>query len=260
MIERGLLNMDSDPCELEGAHGSAIKVEDQEVEAHEPQDEVLEEEASSHNEPRAEPASSPPQQSIPSSQPQPMTGIELSGAEQQTTNRGHNFLTMISAGESKLNKLLQTPTINKINYMDNYKLICPSSTSITSPKVESSTLMMKLPLIKSNQKSVIQKVPGGGGGGGMTVTNRDPPSATITSVQQMTPQPQPPQITVSALNMLAENQHQVQVMQPEGSGGKTIVIINTGPQQPKLHQQQQNVDFSSDRSSGSFNVAKKDQN
>lgn len=67
--------------------------------------------------------------------------------------------------ESKLNKLLQTPTINKINYMDNYKLLCPGSTSITSSA-------LKLP----NQKSVIQKGP--------SSVRRPTPTATITSVQQ----------------------------------------------------------------------------
>lgn len=32
---------------------------------------------------------------------------------------------------SKLNKLLQAQTINRINYLDNYKLLSPSSSSIT---------------------------------------------------------------------------------------------------------------------------------
>lgn len=72
--------------------------------------------------------------------------------------------------ESKLNKLLQTPlTINKMNYMENYKLICQGSTSITSS------------VVKSNQKSVIQMGPNSGA---------SPPSATVTSaaaVQRMSP-------------------------------------------------------------------------
>lgn len=76
---------------------------------------------------------------------------------------GADTASPILGTESKLNKLLQTPIINKINYMDNYKLLCPGSTSITSSA-------LKLP----NQKSVIQKGP----------SRRTTPTATITSAQQ----------------------------------------------------------------------------
>lgn len=101
-----------------------------------------------------------------------------------------------SGSESKLNKLLQTPTINKINYMENYKLICPSSgMSITT----SSSNTSNSATMKSNQKSVIQKGPNSG--------KREPPSATITSGA-------------------------MEVVTMDGPGqqeppGKTVVIINT---------------------------------
>lgn len=50
--------------------------------------------------------------------------------------------------ESKLNKLLQTPRINKTNYVENYKLICSSTASINTP----------------NKKSVIRKGPNSSSG------------------------------------------------------------------------------------------------
>lgn len=107
-------------------------------------------------------------------EPKPQEGGETPTAEAQKalapgadTAPEIDFSAMLAtAGSgSKLNKLLSTPTINKINYMENYKLICPSSSSITSSA------------IKSNQKSVIQKGPNS--------EKRELPLANVTSVQQL---------------------------------------------------------------------------
>lgn len=65
------------------------------------------------------------------------------GSEQQTSTSAEGG-SATGTETSKLNKLLQTPTINKVDYMENYKLMCSSSNSAS---------------IKSNQKSVIRKGP-----------------------------------------------------------------------------------------------------
>lgn len=124
MIERGLLNQDSDQTQQQ-----------QQPPQHE-----------QRREGEREPPPPPP------------------GAD-TATEMDFKTLLATSGSDSKLNKLLQTPTINKINYMENYKLICPSSTSITSSATN------------PNQKSVIQK---------------GPPSATVTSAQQLATQTKEP--------------------------------------------------------------------
>ena len=117
----------------------------------------------------------------------------------QGPDPGADQTAMDTAEEgSKLNRLLQTPTINKINYMENYKLLCPSGSgmSITSSgppvgKAASATI---------SHKSVIQKGPNS--------MKREPPSATITSG--------------------ASGQQQQQAGGTDNSGTTTtLVIINT---------------------------------
>lgn len=148
---------------------------------------------------------------------------------------------IIMGSESKLNKLLTAPMINKVNYMDNYRMIGATSCSISSSS--SSSLSAATTAVDSsagysvhtksapfhlNQKSVIQKA--------NSAARRVPPVATITSAQFQASQ------GAASIQLTTTESSPNRNQNNNNNSNKTVVIINTSllrQQQQEQQQQQQ---------------------